>query len=176
MRLAISCLLAMALLACTQAETPAPIAGEPGLLLGEFRAASDTARQLTGDVAIERGGLVFTKGVVLYTRGLEGRRGYDLVARDGDTYAALAVGAGEMIVDLRRVVEQTLAPGARGLCGDEAPRYLALGYEARAASVTMMVFAGEEAPGPNATQSRLCGAFAYVAPDGARTRQGVLLQ
>jgi hypothetical protein len=39
-----------------------------------------------------------------------------------------------------------------------------------------MVFAGEEPPGPQATQSRLCAIFTYAAPDGARTREGVVLR
>ena len=165
-----------ALSACSQADAPTATAGEPVPLLGAYRAASDTARQRTGDVAIERGGLVFAKGIILYTRALNPRRGYDLTAHNGDTYAAIAVGPGELNVELRRVSEQVLPRGVAGLCGAEAPTYAALAHEARATSVTLMVFTGEEPPGPRATQSRLCGAFAYVAPDGARTRQGVLLQ
>ncbi len=165
-----------ALPACSQAEAPTARASEPVPLLGAFRAASDTARQRTGDVVIERGGLVFAKGIILYTRALDPRRGHDLTARNGDSYAAIAVGPAELNVELRRVSEQALPPGFTGLCGADAPTYAALAHEARATSVTLMVFAGEEPPGPRATQSRLCGAFAYVAPDGARTRQGVLLQ
>ncbi len=168
-------LLFAALGACTQASPSREAdASEPAPLLGEYRAASDTACKQTGDVAIERGGLMFAKGVILYTRALRPRRGYDLIAAQGDSFAAIALGPAELSVDLRRVTEQVLSGGAAGLCGADAPTYVALAYEDRAAAVTMMVFAGEEPPGSGATQSRLCGAFGYVAPDGARTRQGVV--
>jgi hypothetical protein len=149
----------------------------PDVLMGQYKAASDSARQLTGDVSIERGGLVFAKGVVLYTRVLDPRRGGDLIARDGDTYAAAALGPSDLAIELRRVTEQTVQDGARGLCGEERPQYVALAYgRARAAEVTLLAFAGEEPPGPSATRSRVCAAFAYAAPDGARTRQGVVLR
>jgi hypothetical protein len=144
-------------------------------LQGVYRAASDSARTLTGSLSIERGGLMFDKGVILYTRTLERRRGFDRVARDGDSYASIVVGPADLIVDLRRVTEQTLSHGSRGLCGDDEPGYAALVYEERATSVTILVFAGDEAPGPEATASRLCGTFAYHAPDGARTSEGVVL-
>lgn len=178
MRALFAIVLLAALPGCTPANTPAPdaSANEPAPLIGAYRAASDTARQRTGDIAIERGGLVFAKGIILYTRALNPRRGYELTAREGDSYAALAVGPGELNVELRRISEQVLPHGVMGLCGADAPSYAALAYEARAASVTLMVFSGDEPPGPQATQSRLCGAFAYLAPDGVRTRQGVALQ
>jgi hypothetical protein len=176
MRSWLAILVLAALGACARpSPTPEAAASEPALL-GEYRAASDNACKQTGDVAIERGGLVFAKGVILYTRALRPRRGYDLVAAEGNSFAAIALGPAGLSVDLRRVTEQTLSGGAEGLCGADAPTYIALAYEERAASVTMMVFAGEEPPGSGATQSRLCGAFAYAAPDGARTRQGVVWQ
>ncbi len=65
--------------------------------------------------------------------------------------------------------------GVVGLCGATRPHYIALAYAPRATSVTMIVFSGDEPPGPDATQSRICATFAYVAPDGARTREGVVL-
>lgn len=168
---------AAALAACS-GEASAPQgeaqAAEPVALTGEYRASSDTARVVTGDISIERGGLIFDKGVVLYTRALNPRRGYDRIARDGDSYAAVAVGAADLNVELRRVTEQRISEG-QGLCGDDTPGYVALAYEARATQVTLLVFAGDEPPGPDATQSRLCATYAYVAPSGARTRQGVVL-
>jgi hypothetical protein len=170
--------LAAALAACSgEASVPQgeAQAAEPTALMGQYRAASDTARVVTGDVSIERGGLIFDKGVVLYTRVLSPRRGYDRIARDGDSYAAVAVGAADLTVELRRVTEQRIAAAGHGLCGDDAPGYIALAYEARATQVTLLVFAGDEPPGPDATQSRLCATYAYAAPSGARTRQGVVL-
>jgi hypothetical protein len=39
----------------------------------------------------------------------------------------------------------------------------------------MLVFTGEEPPGPQAVGSRVCASFRYAAPEGARTREGVVL-
>jgi hypothetical protein len=169
-----------ALLALTAACGAAPSAetasapAQPAPL-GAYKAESSTARSITGDVSIERGGLVFANGVVLYTRTLEPRQGGDLIAKGGDTYAASALGPSSLVVELRRVTEQTTRGGAVGLCGATRPDYIALVHDVRATTLTLLVFAGAEPPGRDATQSRLCASFAYVAPDGARTRQGVLL-
>ena len=80
-------------------ESGAPItsgtevaAGPIQPLLGAFKAQSETAHAVTGDVAIERAGLIFDNGVTLYTRELNARRGHDLIKRDGESYAAAAVG------------------------------------------------------------------------------------
>jgi hypothetical protein len=171
-------MLSAALAAC--GEAPAPPASahseEPAAIMGRYLAASNTAHTITGGVDIERGGLAFESGVILYTRVLNPRRGGDLIARNGDSYAAAALGPGDLIIELRRITEQTVPEGGVGLCGGERPQYLALAYEERATSITLLVFAGDEPPGPEATQSRLCASFAFVAPDGARTRQGVVLR
>ncbi len=175
MRVAHALALAAAILLSACEPAPAGGASASTPPAGRYVAASETSRLRTGDMTIERGGLVFTAGQVLYTRVLDPRRGYDAVARGGDSYAALAVGPSDMAVELRRVTDQTLPAGAQGLCGDEAPAYVALAAAEHAKAVTLLVFAGEEPPGPDAVASRYCGAFAYEAPDGARTRQGVLL-
>lgn len=178
MRIFAALAFAAALAACSgEAHVPQgeAQAAEPAALMGQYKAASDTARVVTGDVSIERGGLIFDKGVVLYTRVLNPRRGHDRIARDGDSYAAVAVGAADLNVELRRITEQRLVDPAQSLCGSDDPGYIAIVHEPRATSVTLLVFAGDEPPGPDATQSRLCATFAYVAPDGARTRQGVVL-
>jgi hypothetical protein len=168
-------MLVAALTACGEARSldgEAAAAAAPASLTGQFKAASETARAATGDVGVERAGLIFSHGAALYTRTLDPRRGADLTARDGDSYAAIAVGPSDLQVELRRVIDVTEADG---LCGDDAPTYVALVYETRAAAFTLLVFAGDEAPGPNATQSRLCARYAYTAPHGARTREGVVL-
>lgn len=169
------CALLLCLAACEARGTSTAAGAATAPLMGNYRAASDAARQIAGDVAIERGGLAFSKGLVLYTRVLNPRSGGDVVARGGDSYAAIALGAAELSVELRRVTEEVNGDAATGLCAGEATSYVALAYEGNAATVTIMAFAGEEAPGPEATNSKFCGAFVYEAPDGARTRQGVLL-
>jgi hypothetical protein len=162
MRILLAALCCAAVASCGQVSQGEAQASVPEVLTGQYRAASDTARAITGNVSLERGGLIFDRGVVLYTRALLPRTAHERVARDGDSYAAILVSSGDQAIDLRRVTEQTLTGNAESLCGDDEPGYVAI--------------AGDEAPGPQATQSRLCAAFRYAAPDGARTREGVVLR
>jgi hypothetical protein len=178
MRIVLLALMLAGLVACGRQETAVldAVASERAPLWGDYRAASADARNITGDLVVERGGLLFASGAILYTRVLNPRRGDDLVSRAGDSYAAIALGPSDLAIELRRVTEQVVGPGAQGLCGEDRPTYVALAHDARATDVTLLVFTGEEPPGPDATTSRICGAFVYTAPDGARTRQGVLLE
>src|SRR5690606_6869247 len=101
--------------------------------------------------------------------------GLERIARDCESYANVVVAPSDLTIELRRLTEQSLSSGALGLCGAVKPSYVALAYAERARPITAPKFAGEEPPGPNATQSRLCATLAYVAPGGARTSQGVVL-
>lgn len=173
------------LAACGDATAPmasdaqASASPEQGPLLGAFKAQSETARAVIGDVAIERAGLIFANGVTLYTRALHPRRGYDLIARGGESYAAAAVGPGDLVVELRRVTQQVIAPDApaiHGACESaEPPEYVALLYQPPAHTITMIVFTGADPPGPQASDSRICATYGFTAPQGARTREGVVL-
>jgi hypothetical protein len=147
----------------------------PATLTGDYVPASSTAREATGNVAVERGGLLFEKGVVLYTRTLNPRSGFERIARGGEAYTTVAEVPTDLTIELRRVTEQVLSGNGEGLCGDATPGYVALAYGERAQTVTLLVFAGDEPPGPNATQSRLCATLAYTIPGGARSSQGVVL-
>ncbi len=175
MRLLIAAALCTALAACDQSGQGQAEASVPDTIVGEFRAASETAREITGNLSIERGGLIFDRGVVLYTRTLNPRSAYERIARDGDSYAAVLVSSGELPIELRRVSEQTLTGGAPGLCGDDRPTYVAIANEEHSSYLIVLVFSGHEPPGPDATDSQLCARFKYAAPDGARTREGVVL-
>lgn len=157
--------------------TPTSEVSEPParVLAGSLNAASANARAVTGGLTIQRAGLMFSNGIAVYTRTLAPRRGGDVITSSGDSYAAAALGPSDLLIELRHVIEQSVPDGLVGLCGAEQPAYVALAYDERAASVTMLVFSGAEAPGPEATQSRLCARYAYAAPDGARTREGVVL-
>lgn len=145
------------------------------MMAGSYKPSSNTARALTGGMVIQRAGVSFANGVILYTRTLDPRSGGDLISKNGDSYAAAVVGPGSLNVELRRVVEQVVPDGVVGLCGAEAPRYIALAHDERATSVTLLVFSGNEPPGPQAMNSRVCASFGYAAPEGARTREGVVL-
>lgn len=178
MRYAAVSLLFLALGACSQAASePDIVPPEPAraVLSGDYKAASNTARTITGAMAVQRGGISFASGVVLYTRVLSPRRGADLMAKNGDTYAGAVVGPASLNVELRRVTEQVTPDGVVGLCGAEAPQYIALTYDDRATVVTVLVFSGPEPPSADALHSRVCARFGYTAPDGARTSQGVVL-
>jgi hypothetical protein len=173
-------ILLLALAACSEAAVPAPespAAAEEHVsaLSGEYKASSNTARAITGGLIIQRGGVTFANGIILYTRTLNPRRGGDLIAKNGDSYAAAVVGPGTLLIELRRVTEQVVPDGVVGLCGAEAPQYVALAYDERATTVTLLVFSGDEPPGPQAMNSRVCARFGYAAPEGARTREGVVL-
>ena len=144
-------------------------------LAGDYKPASNTARAITGAMVVQRGGVTFANGVTLYTRTLNPRGGGDLISKNGDSYAAAVVGPGTLSVELRRVTEQVTRAGVVGLCGAEPPQYIALTFDERATVVTMLVFSGSEPPGPEAEHSRVCARFGYAAPDGARTREGVVL-
>jgi hypothetical protein len=176
MRALLALVLLAALAACGARAARGEVeAAELGALTGRFNAASDTARSLTGGVAIAHDGLAFDKGAMLSTRAAGVRHGWELIGRDGDTFAAAAVGPGDLRIELRRVNSSQSLRGAPSLCGAHTPSYVAIAYEAQRSNVTLLVFTGDEQPGPEATQSALCGAFAYSAPTGARTREGVVL-
>lgn len=179
MRFAAAGLLSFALAACEQAPAPdaVTVPSEPAhaALAGDYKPASNTARAITGPMVVERAGISFGNGVILYTRTLNPRRGGDLIAKNGDSFAAAVLGPGTLNIELRRVTEQMVPEGAIGLCGAEAPQYVALAHDQRATTVTLLVFAGEEPPGPQALSSRVCARFGYAAPEGARTREGLVL-
>ncbi|MEZ5961277.1 MAG: hypothetical protein R3C30_12750 [Hyphomonadaceae bacterium] len=180
MRLVLVSLLALVLCACSQAAPDSSAVSVPpepsrSVLSGDYKPASNTARAITGGMVVQRGGVIFDNGVVLYTRTLDPRRGGDLMAKNGDTYAAAVVGPGSLNVELRRVTEQVVPGGVVGLCGAEQPQYLALTYDERATVVTVLVFSGDEPPSRDALNSRVCARFGYAAPEGARTREGVVL-
>lgn len=178
-----SALLALSLLAaCGNTAEPVSRAAAnvtPAPLLGAYKAQSETARAVTGNVRIERAGLLFANGVTLYTRTLDPRRGHDLIAQGGESFAAAVVGASDVLVELRRVNQQVIAADAAAIHGAcesaEPPRYVALVYEPPGHSLTLIVFTGDEAPGPEATQSHVCAIYGFIAPEGARTREGVVL-
>ena len=141
-----------------------------------FKAVSETARNFTGDLAIEPDALNFAKGAALATHALAPRAADQPASRGGDSFAAIALSSGDLDVEVRAVVSQRLRQGAPSLCqGDWMPSYVALVYGRHDMRVTVILFAGADEPGPDARDSRVCATYGYTAPDGARTRQGVVL-
>ena len=141
-----------------------------------FNAASETARNFTGDVTLEGPRLRFAKGAALMTRLVSRREPAEPIVQGGPSFAAAALGPPDIVVEVRSVIGQTLAQGAPSLCpSGGTPTYVALIYGQRSTRVTLMVFNGADAPGQSASKSWLCATYVYTAPDGVRTRQGVLL-
>jgi hypothetical protein len=164
-------LAALALAACS--EAPAARNETRPLV---FNALSETARSFTGDVTMQAGRLIFAKGAALATRPLARREPAEPMAQGAPSFAAAALGPPDIVVEVRSVTGQTLAQGAPSLCPTGgAPTYVALIYSQRSTHVTLMVFNGAEPPGQSASKSWLCATYVYIAPDGVRTRQGVLL-
>jgi len=163
-------MLVAALTACGEARSQGAEAAETAHLAGRFKPASQAALA-AGEVGIERAGLIFSGGAALFTRTLEPRSALDLTARGGQSYAALVAGAGDLNVELRRVIDATTPE----IICTERPTYVALVYADRATSLEMLVFSGAEAPGPNARDSALCASYRYSAMHGARTQVGVVL-
>jgi len=141
-----------------------------------FNAASETARNFTGDLMMEGPQLRFAKGATLVTQLLSRREPAEPIAQGGPSFAAAALGPPDIVVEVRRVTAQSLAQGAPSMCPSGGlPTYVALIYGQRSTRVTVMVFNGADAPGQSASKSWLCATYVYTAPDGVRTRQGVLL-
>lgn len=141
-----------------------------------FNAASETARNFTGDLTMEGLDLRFAKGATLVTQPLSRREPAEPIAQGGPSFAAAALGPSDIVVEVRRVTAQSLAQGAPSMCpSGGSPTYVALIYGQRSTRVTLMVFNGSDAPGSSASKSWLCATYVYTAPDGVRTRQGVLL-
>lgn len=170
-------LFALALAACGEMRASAPRHEQPAASRAlVFNAASETARNFTGDVTLDGPRLRFTKGATLVTHLLARREPAEPIAQGGPSFAAAALGPPDIVVEVRRVTGQTLAQGAPSLCpSGGSPTYVALIYGQRSMRVTLMVFNGSEPPGQSASKSWLCATYGYTAPDGVRTRQGVLL-
>ena len=146
-------------------------AAEP---LGQYRPVPATAGAATGELSIQRAGLIFENGVVLYTRTLEPRASTERTARDGMSYLALVGGSSELSVELRRVTEAVVAHDAAPICADERPSYAALVIDRRSQHLTLLIFAGDQPPGPEATQTTLCATLRYTSANLAP--QGVVLR
>ena len=170
--LALSLLLLVA--ACGGATDSGQAHAAERSLSGQYRPISTIARAATGELSIQRGGLIFENGVVLYTRTLEPRVATERTSRDGMTYLALVSGSAENSVELRRITEAVTAQDSEPICAGDRPSYAALVFDRRGEHLTLLVFTGDEPPGPDATQTTLCATLRYasfnLAPHGVVLR------
>lgn len=168
MRFVVAVLVSLALVGCTQAAAPPAdetVADAPALpaLTGEFTAMSNTAISITGDINVQPDVLSFGKGFRI-----EGGRIDTALGPDTDLSAiggTIADGSGNRTiqsVELRRIDLIRVAADAPNptLCGGVATTHVILANGTDALSV--LVFSGEDAPGPNAHDTQLCGIFSYA--------------
>jgi hypothetical protein len=97
--------------------------------------------------------------VAAATSFLGARDGESAIAAGGQSFAAAASMQGNMRVELRRVEP----PAPVALCGGEAPAsHVALVYADPLTVMSVVVFSGPDAPGPNARDSVLCATYQYA--------------
>lgn len=172
MRFAIA-ISALVLAACTPQETP-PTAPAPetvadaqtSAFTGAYDAMSTTAMGVTGDLEATPDVLSFAKGFRI-----EGGRVESALAGDTDLSAGggtINSGSGITVseVELRRIENVRVAADAPSpdLCGGAQASYVILGRGAD--TLTLQVFSGADAPGPNAHDTELCGIYNF-APRGS---------
>lgn len=166
-------MLALALAACGQASAPPVATDEPTTetaapaapaMTGQFIAMSTTAMSITGSVDVETDTMNFSRGFTL-----EGGRIDAMLEADTD-YSA---GGGTISdssgvqniesVELRRIDRLVTVPDAPApdLCGGKPPSHVILA--ANVDTLSVLIFSGADAPGPNAHETHLCGIFNYSA-------------
>lgn len=170
MRLVIAALAAATLVACNQAppaETaPASEVEAPAqpAITGAYGAMSTTAMAITGDIDVQPDVLSFAKGFRI-----EGGRIDTMLephtdfSAGGGTIADVTGNGGIETVELRRVELVRVAADARDpqLCGaGQTVSHVILAKSPE--TVSLLVFSGADAPGPNAHNSQLCGVYNYM--------------
>ena len=157
--------LAVTLAACappapaTESAAPAPPA-----LSGSFEAMSNTATAITGNLDVQLDVLSFGKGFRIEGGRIDTALGPDTdLSAGGGTIADGSGNTSVQTVELRRIDLVRVAADAPDphLCGGVAATHVILANGTDALSV--LVFSGEDAPGPNAHDTQLCGIFNYAA-------------
>jgi hypothetical protein len=147
---------------------------EPAVARTQWRAASDTARRVSGNlrVSIEttRGGPV----IFAFANGITVRaQPYNMVPADsrsgvgGQSFAAVLGGDPRVNAFLYRVLDENVTRSAAqgGLCGEEPTRYMAVSEFVDGSGrwvFKIAAFRGSEAP-PSGEDPQLCNSYAYIA-------------
>ncbi|HYD71923.1 MAG TPA: hypothetical protein VEF55_02200 [Candidatus Binatia bacterium] len=147
---------------------------EPAVARTQWRAASDTARRVSGNlrVSIEttRGGPV----IFAFANGITVRaQPYNMVPADsrsgvgGQSFAAVLGGDPRVNAYLYRVLDENVTRSAAqgGLCGEERTRYMAVSEFVDGSGrwvFKIAAFRGSEAP-PSSEDPQVCNSYAYIA-------------
>jgi hypothetical protein len=170
MRKAGLALMILALAACGQPteapgepSAPAEDAASSAAFVGHYVAISNTAMSITGDLDLAPDVLSFGKGFRIEGARIESGLTADTdLSAGGGTIASGSGNTSVMNVELRHVDLVRVAADARDpqLCGEGTPVTHAIVAHG-AESLSVLVFSGAEAPGPNAHDTQLCGIFNY---------------
>lgn len=168
MRIAIPLVTALIFAACTPASEPPPQAPEvaeeaaPASFSGPYTAMSTTAMGVTGDLDATADVLSFAKGFRV-----EGGRIVAELTGDTDLSAGggtINSGSGLQVTDveLRRIDNVRVAADAPApnLCGGATPTHVILARGGE--TLSLQLFSGADAPGPNAHNTQLCGIYNYA--------------
>lgn len=161
--------LALMLAACAPPQTPAPsapapeaAAPAPPAITGAFTAMSNTAMGVTGDLDIAPDALSFARGFRIEGGRIDASLGPNTdLSAGGGTIADGSGNTSATEIELRRVENVRIAADARDptLCGGATVTHVILARGTDALSV--LVFSGADAPGPNAHDTQLCGIYNY---------------
>jgi hypothetical protein len=146
---------------------------EPAVARSRWRAASDTARRVTGNLSVSlestRGGPV----IFAFANGITVRaQPYNRVPADsrsgvgGQSFAAVLGGDPRVNAYLYRVIDENVTRSAPqgGLCGEEPTRYMAVSEFVDSSGrwvFKIAAFSGSEAP--PVVDPGLCNSYAYIA-------------
>ncbi len=157
--------LAVTLAACVPPPAPTEaVAPAPPALTGAFEAMSNTATAITGNLDVQPDVLSFGKGFRIEGGRIDTALGPDIdLSAVGGTIADGSGNTSIQTVELRRVDLVRVSADAPDphLCGGVAASHVILANGAETLSV--LVFSGADAPGPNAHDTQLCGIFNYAA-------------
>lgn len=146
---------------------------EPAVARSQWRASSEQARTVTGNLRVSlegrRGGPV----VFAFANGITVRaQPYNVVAADqragsgGQSFAAILGGDPRVEAYLYRVLDENLIPGrTTGLCGEARARHMAVSEFVDSSGrwvFKIAAFRGEAQP-PSSADPELCAAYAYTA-------------
>jgi len=168
-------LTALALAACGQTTAPAPETAATSAeapastaFVAHYDAISNTAMSITGALDLAPDVLSFEKGFRI-----EGARTETMLMPDAD----LSAGGGTardvtgntniLNMEVRHVDLVRVAADARDpqLCGEgQTVSHVIVAHGTE--TLSLLVFSGADAPGPNAHSSQLCGTFNYALAAG----------